>query len=147
MEHFQWDFPAPVGMLEIDEQHRELHGLLLKLFGTLATDPNGALPEFRFIRLLEQTAVHFRTEEECFHSLGYPGLDSHRRDHEGVMARIRADLARWDAPDAPPLFDLVEDFAESFQHHLETADQAFADWLETTRPRGAADLASTPPVS
>ena len=133
MAHVQWDLPAPVGILQVDVQHRELHGLLLKLFGTLATDPGGALSEFRFIRLVEQTAQHFKAEEECLQSLGYPDLESHRGDHRKVLERVRENLIRWNAPNAPLLFDLVEDFAESIQRHLDTADQEFSLWWGNSR--------------
>jgi len=130
VEHVQWNLPASVGILQVDEQHRELHGLLLKLFGTLATDPNGALSEFRFIRLVEQTTLHFLAEEECLRSLGYPDLGTHRGDHEKLLVRVRGNLIRWNGPGAPLLFDLVEDFAASIQRHMDTVDQAFAQWFE-----------------
>jgi len=137
MGHVQWELPALVGIREIDQQHREWHGLLLKLFGTLATDANGALSEFRFIRLVELTVEQFKAEEECLQSLGYPDLANHHLEHEAVLRDTRESLVRWDAPDAPPLIDLVEDFAESNQHHMDTSDQAFAHWLEQKEARSA----------
>ena len=142
MGHVQWELPALVGIREIDQQHREWHGLLLKLFGTLATDPNGALSEFRFIRLVELTVDQFKAEEECLLSLGYPDLAGHHLEHEAVLRGTRENLVRWNAPGAPPLIDLVEDFAETNQRHMDTSDRAFALWLEQ---QGAGSAVPTAP--
>ena len=57
MENLQWNCPAPVGIPPFDEQHWELHRQLWRLIRTLETDPNGALPEYRFVQLTEQTAT------------------------------------------------------------------------------------------
>jgi len=122
--------PLPVGILLLDEQHAELDQLLCRLLETLSVDPGGALSEFRFVQLAEQTGAHFRAEEDCLRKLEYPDLALHRVDHQKILERTRMSLIRWNAPDAPPLVDLVNEFAQSTQRHLLSADHAFARWLQ-----------------
>ncbi len=123
--------PAPVGIPQLDEQHRELHRLLLRLTATLEKDPGGALPEYRFIQLAEETSAHFKSEEAFLQAVGYPDLAAHRLEHREIIQRFWENQVRWDAPCAPPLADLVEAFADSVQRHLESADRAFTAWLES----------------
>ena len=130
MENIRWRDPALVGVLVLDQQHRELLRLLHRLEKTLEADPGGALPEYRFVQLAEETSAHFKEEEAFLQGVGYPALARHRADHARILEGFRQSLARWDAPGAPPLVDLVKEFAQATQLHLEDADQAFAVWLE-----------------
>jgi len=131
MERIQWACPAPMGIPLFDIQHLELHERLRGLLTTLESDPNGALSEYRFIQLSELTAEHFQAEEDYLQAVGYPDLAVHRWDHLKILERFRSDLARWRAPGAPPLSDLVAAFAQAVQTHLEKADRGFALWLES----------------
>lgn len=130
MRTVQRHAPAPVGVAKLDEQHVELDKLLGRLIETLESDPGGALPEFRFVQLAEQTYAHFRAEEDYLRTMGYPDLGKHRMDHQKILECFRRNLIRWNAPDAPPLAELVEEFAESTLRHMDQADRAFARWLE-----------------
>ncbi len=122
--------PPPVGVDLLDGQHLELHRLLWGLVRTLETDPKGPLAEYRFIQLVDQTTEHFRTEEEFMGTMKYPDFVTHRLEHDRILERFKGDMARWHASNAPPLVDMVEEFAELNQSHLKMADQAFSRWLE-----------------
>jgi len=130
MAHPKWNFPDPIGIAKIEEQNAELDRLLRRLVGTLATDPAGALPEYRLAQLVEQTSEHFRTEEAFLLAVGYPGLAAHRADHERIIQKVRDNLLRLEAPGAPPLADLVEEFSQLTFGHLEAMDEAFIRWLK-----------------
>jgi hemerythrin len=120
---------APLGVLQLDQQHRDLLRLLQRLERTLEADPGGALPEYRFVQLAEETSAHFQAEEAFLQAVRYPHLAGHRADHDRILEGFRKSLARWDAPGAPLLVDLVREFAQAAQAHLETEDQALALWL------------------
>jgi len=137
MGQIEWNFPMPMGIPSLDTQHWELHRLLWRLMRALEIDPTGPLPKYRLIRLLEQTFEHFKTEEKYFQNLGYPDLVAHQIDHKRILEESRKNLIRWDSPGAPPLVDLVQEFGETIQGHLEKWDQAFATWLETVYCLGA----------
>jgi hemerythrin len=122
--------PPPVGVDLLDGQHLELHRLLWGLMRTLETDPKGFLSEYRFIQFVDQTTEHFRTEEEFLQAMGYPDFAAHRLDHDRILERFKNNLARWNAQNAPPLAEIVEEFVESTQGHLKTVDRAFVEWLE-----------------
>jgi hemerythrin-like metal-binding protein len=130
MAHTKWNCPEPIGFSKIDEQNAELDRLLRRLVGTLASDPGGALPEYRLAQLVEQTWEHFRTEEAFLQSVGYPELAAHQADHERIILKLRENLLRLEAPGAPPLTDLVEEFTGLTIAHLDTMDQAFIVWLQ-----------------
>lgn len=140
MDDSQWTCPDPVGILEIDQQHTELHKLLLRLIGTIAVDPNGSLAEFRYRQLVDRTEAHFLAEDECFQRLGYPERDAHRSDHLRIQGKVREDLGLLDHPDTPPLGDLVAHFAGFVQLHQDTQDRSFALWREQRSSRNCGYL-------
>jgi len=122
--------PALVGVTRLDDQHQEMHRLLWGLLKTLETYPSGSQPEYRFIQFSDQTAEHFRTEEEFLETMGYPDLASHRIEHERILERLKEHMARWHTPSALPLIDLAEKFVASTQSHWKTVDRAYVEWLE-----------------
>jgi hypothetical protein len=132
MASTDWKGPEPIAIAQLGEQQAELDRLLRRLVGTLAIDPGGALPAYRLGQLVEQTSQHFEAEEAFLLAMGYPDLLQHRAEHERIVQRLREELLRLEAPEAPPLAGLVAEYTQLTAAHREMADRAFTAWL----PRG-----------
>ncbi len=123
-------FPVPVGIRLLDEQHSELDRLFRRLAETLASDPQGALTEYRLGQLTEETSKHYQAEEEFIARAGFPDLGLHRMERTQILYRLQENLLQLDRPNAPALAELIREFAELTSHHMETADRGFAQWLQ-----------------
>ncbi|MBF0129970.1 MAG: bacteriohemerythrin [Alphaproteobacteria bacterium] len=84
-----WSKDMSVGSPEMDRDHRRLIDLINQVAGTKGNeDPvimEGVLDE-----TVEHLGGHFAREEDLMRAVGFPGMDSHRKRHESIMADILA---------------------------------------------------------
>ena len=131
MADFRWDGPASVGVARLDQEHRQLHRLIMGLIRNLEGDARVPGAEARFLEIFERVVEHFKTEEDYLEAKGYPDLAPHRFEHELLLDWFRDQLVVRNAPGARPLLLLVQEIAEIIQRHHQTIDQAYAVWLGT----------------
>jgi hemerythrin-like metal-binding protein len=82
METIQWSEKFSVGVEKLDQQHRQIVGMLNRLVST--PEANDTLSETISDILTAMTRYsleHFKTEESLLKEHGYPGLEEHRQEH------------------------------------------------------------------
>ena len=80
----QWSDSMSVGNLHIDEQHQ----ILIDTINQLASaESQNDRPVIAMIidELVSYAAFHFHFEERLIEAAGYPGLEQHRRIHQGFV--------------------------------------------------------------
>ena len=70
-----------VGVVEIDEQHRELVRMVNRLNGAIKNKESDETSLQLYDELLEFTAFHFATEHRLMERYGYPELKQHDQEH------------------------------------------------------------------
>lgn len=130
MNRFKLLAPRSVGVPHLDEQHRHIHRMLVSLVHTLESHPGNPQASDRIMQIAEAITEHFLTEEVFLEGLGYPNLRAHSHEHQAMVEIFREKLARWNAPGAPPIADLVKEVAASSWQHIEMVDSDYAVWLK-----------------
>lgn len=122
--------PYLTGAPVMDAEHLRLFGALERLEESLhGPHPLETLGE-RLMQLEALTLEHFRNEEDFLASQGYPHLDLHRAEHQGIIDRCRDLLEDFIGPDSPPLFNLAIRLKILFFRHIEQVDRDYAAFLE-----------------
>lgn len=125
------------GYHSIDDQHRELIGLINALMDRLAA--NCPLPAIRYYlaEIHELIAVHFEEEEQIMASAGYGGAKAHKIDHDRLLVRIRAimDEVAQARPDLSKQ-QLARTLDKWFSIHFRTYDRAFHQLSEAVPDEG-----------
>ena len=83
-----WNEQYNIGVDIIDKEHRKLFGILNKLFDFRRQDEKsqwGCHEAVKFFR--EHALQHFADEEAYMESVGYAGLETHRRIHKNFRER------------------------------------------------------------
>ena len=135
----EWSEDYRLGVLDIDEQHRQLFVLVHDLWQAVH-DPGkqAALPRI-FRRLEEYTIKHFRDEEMLMTVSAYPGCDLHQRAHAQFIASVDQAKARYLAGEGIPAETLVF-FNNWLVRHIRVDDRAAADfYLGRLPPRSLLD--------
>lgn len=84
-----WDQTYSVNIAEIDRQHQKFTGVLDMLFEAIeAGRSQGVLGEI-LRELAAYSDYHFETEENLMERYDYPGLEEHRKEHDGFRAKVR----------------------------------------------------------
>jgi hemerythrin-like metal-binding protein len=117
VEIFPWSENFATGIAQIDDQHRELVGLLNTLVSHIAYQSDAPSLEAVFQQLSDYTAFHLRSEEEIWHRYfdGDPWEEWHRKSHGDFMAEV----ARLKASEATtPLETVLEQIVTVLTHWL-----------------------------
>ncbi len=104
MSFFEWEPRFSVGIAEIDQQHKNLIGLINRLYEAMQPGKQGTF-DSTVKELVTQASVieeminyshyHFSTEEKYMGKYLYPGFKEHKKEHEsfiGEVGRFKADF-------------------------------------------------------
>ncbi|MEN9461309.1 MAG: hypothetical protein RIS84_1329 [Pseudomonadota bacterium] len=121
MAFFEWDHSLDVGVEVMNQQHR----ILIRLMDTIYdknTENAGKEELLKSIyAMVDYTRQHFRDEEQYMSSLGFSGLEAHKRLHLNLLT----DLTRF-----------VEDFEQGSIEKLSDDFTIFLKFWLSTHIRG-----------
>lgn len=117
-----------VGIAEIDGQHRRLLELGKELAEAKAA---GKSPdELNRLRggLVDQTLLHFATEEKLFAEYGYPEAAAHAAEHKRIALQLRQIHARMVGGADVPDEEVMKFQQEWVRDHIQGFDKKFGQW-------------------
>jgi len=115
-----------VGVLEIDEQHRELVRLVNRLNGAIKNKENDATTLRLYDELLEFTAFHFATEHRLMEQSGYPELILHDLEHTHLLEEAQRFKSRLTEGGDLLALQSIKDW---LLNHIQFADKPMASYL------------------
>ena len=117
-----WRDEFSVGVASIDHEHRELIGLINRIFGHLDGGETEAVAD-ELGETYARISAHFALEEQMMRDVTYDQLPDHKTDHERLLDDIREIM---DAYEAGTYEQNKVAFAERLQHwfvdHFKTKD-------------------------
>ena len=133
-----WRPEFDLGVPELDQQHRGLHGLVNAVGRAIQRDET-ALAEATIGQLLTQSQAHFDFEESLMQRVGYAANALHHEQHSELlasMARLRDDVASHRfSYNRPQTLRFLRDW---FSIHIIRSDGDFVRFLKTLTSPGAA---------
>lgn len=88
-----WKDFYSVGCRELDEQHKQILGIINNLYSALQSGTERENVKGLLDQLVQYTVDHFQHEEELMKEWGYPEVDQHGAIHER-MTRKTIDLRK-----------------------------------------------------
>lgn len=134
-----WTNDLSVGVVEIDEQHKELFARINRLFGAL--DASGAEAELRklFVYLESYVVEHFGNEEHymgAYAMHGYSDAEHHKSEHRAFirdLGEFKTDLEAGE-----PSAQFVEEFKKWMRNwwflHIQRVDKGLGKFLQEALP-------------
>jgi hemerythrin len=120
----------PVGIAEIDEQHRELFVMSEKFARSIRG--KGRLEMDALLESLERCAhEHFQLEERLMRQHAFPGLIDHHREHRHFVRTLRQLIS---ASSQEEVATAIEKFLrEWLHHHMGVTDVRLGRFLRRQR--------------
>lgn len=117
----------------IDEQHKELIDRINKLM-ILCENEKPAKKEAVHLLgyLADYTEYHFAEEEKLQETIGYPGLEEHKKRHNELRRTVDAlheMLEEQEGPTADFVMQVHENVAEWLYHHIRGFDRSVAEFV------------------
>lgn len=89
MELFEWDESFSTTIPKIDEQHQRLISMISDLDQADREGTGGLLISYVLQELMRYVALHFEEEEQLMMRYDFPGLPSHRQEHDFYVMRLK----------------------------------------------------------
>jgi hemerythrin len=122
MKYFQWTDELSVNIEEIDSQHKEFITLTNELSGAIKIGRGFDILEETLSKLIEYAEMHFATEVRLMKVHGYPGLASHKKEHDELKKHLLEINRRFNT-DKLILADTVLYFLEDWaENHVKKTD-------------------------
>ena len=130
MSFIIWNKSLLMGIEEIDEQHKELIGLINKVHSYY---PGNKIAEIESLidRLIEFARIHFSTEEKYFEKWNYPYADEHMVEHEKILLKILQFKAKSEKYSKELLNEILKFLKDEwFENHLKKHDRKYSNYFK-----------------
>lgn len=131
MAYFEWGDDLVVGNKLLDDDHRDLIGLVNELHTATSCGEGREVVGSILERLIDYTSSHFELEEAHMEKVGYPKLAQHRLQHEAMLKQARALQARFEAGNITVAAQVSALLRDWLSLHIRREDKAMAR-LSTT---------------
>ncbi|HKJ43242.1 MAG TPA: bacteriohemerythrin [Sunxiuqinia sp.] len=88
MPLINWSEKLSVNILEIDNQHKKLVGMLNKLFDAMQIGRSNEVLRPLLVNMVDYAKHHFATEEKYVEKYNYPEAEKHISKHKEFIAKI-----------------------------------------------------------
>lgn len=134
MSVFEWNQSFSTGIASIDEQHQRLMAMIAELDQAEGQGTGGLLISYVLQELMRYVATHFEDEELLMMRHDFPGLASHRQEHDFYVERLKHIQENYRDGDllTRQTLDFLKDWISC---HIKGTDQIYAAFI---RERGAA---------
>jgi hemerythrin-like metal-binding protein len=126
METIQWSDKYSVGVEDLDEQHRQIIGMLNRLVSLPETGDTRSETVSEILTTMTHYALeHFKTEERLLKEYDYPNFEEHRREHVDYRKKaIDFSMATSLGVEAVPQI-LLSYLMEWWTHHILEEDMKY----------------------
>lgn len=122
MDLYRWRSTYEIGHTVIDNQHRELVGLINRMYNAMKAGSGDAEIEPILDALYDYAQSHFTSEEDVMRSTGFPGLASHQGEHLDLTRRLLALRTRWKNKHDLQTIQLLDFLRTWFVQHISVSD-------------------------
>jgi len=122
MSLLQWKPEYSVGIDSMDDEHREMIGLINDTYDKLKSDPDVAEVEQCLGEIFSTISAHFALEENVMRKSDYAEYQAHKDDHEALLDQIRDLMDDFDANTSSGALQLERRLSDWFAGHFSTFD-------------------------
>jgi hemerythrin len=88
MSFFDWQDALSVGIVEIDNQHKQLVAMINDLYSAMRAGRGREVLGGIIDKMSQYAVEHFKTEETYMTRFGYSDYSSHKASHDAFIAKV-----------------------------------------------------------
>jgi len=139
MAYVSWSDNLSVGNVFIDADHRKMFDIINCLHDAMRAQQGQDVLEQVLFDLVVYTKGHFMREEDFMKTIGFPGLDAHRQEHELLLWKVIEQHNKLKAGKANLSIEVAGFLRAWLTDHIQGSDMevaAFAaEWKKHAAPR------------
>ena len=122
-----WGKEFEIGIPEMDKQHQRWIEIINNFYDNLEkTNIDNKLKEM-INEVLDYTHYHFSEEEKLMNSIGYSELDSQKKMHETITARMNEYKRKIENNEILMSISVTNDLKDWLKNHIMVEDKKYAD--------------------
>ena len=131
MPFMAWNDKLSVGIAEIDADHKELIGLIYKLYDEILIGHGKDDLESILDRLVDYTQYHFEHERELFARTAYADADVHEAEHAKMVAWVLKAQAEFTASTlTAPSLEVMTYLKDWLFEHILVTDRQYVPYVK-----------------
>lgn len=127
MQGYEWEEKYSVGIQSIDNQHKEIFGLLDKLFESLKSGKAPVTTNTIITELENYAVAHFHKEEFFFRQFNYADSADHINEHRQFIEKILVIKADARSGKLTSSFELINFLKNWIEHHILVVDMKYRE--------------------
>ena len=128
----EWNEILSTGVSIIDDEHKQIVGMLNELYDALQTKRSEEALGKVLDRLLAYTASHFEHEEALLTETGYPAAAEHKKEHDDLTNRVLAIQEEYREGKCATLsIELLNFLRKWLLTHIQVSDKKYVLHLNT----------------
>jgi hemerythrin len=131
MALLNWTPDLSVGMTEIDDQHKQLVGLMNTLHESMKAGQAKQGLEKTLQELADYTVYHFQTEEKYMQKFRYPGYLGHKMKHDAFVRKVTDFQKDYQAGKLGLSIDLMNFLKDWVTTHIKETDKQYSETFKT----------------
>ena len=127
----KWTSEYQMNIPDIDKEHQSLFEKLNEFYDGME---NGSSKERlgELIKgLLDYAKIHFSNEEKYMESIGFPGLEKHRKEHESFIRKATEFYDKYQSGKLILSLEVTNFIKEWITHHIKSEDKQYAMFAGT----------------
>ncbi len=129
MDQIIWTDEFSVGIDFMDEQHKQLVGIINRLIRAKSANVNSEEISDILTELTNYVRYHFTEEEAMLERYGFPDLEKHRKDHVALAEQLYSLVFKTMNSDECVPADLLRLLLEWLKGHILHDDMAYGKFL------------------
>lgn len=131
MFYASWNSKYELGIESIDSDHKNLVGIIDELIGALSEGKGKAITEPLLKKLSDYTISHFRREEFLLKSANYDDLESHMRQHQLFIEKIKEFQQKHKSGAEGVAIEMMKFLKEWLVNHIMVIDKKYQGIIKT----------------
>lgn len=131
MAFFDWDEKYSVGIMSIDQQHKQLFEMISQFYETIRQKETERAMSEILKGLVEYAETHFSTEENYLRKYRYPLYERHAAQHATFIGKLTDFQARFQTGGLVIPIEIANFLKDWLSGHVLGEDQRYASFLQS----------------
>ncbi len=131
MGFIKWNDNYSVKVVEIDDQHKKLIGLVNQLYDAMRAGKGREALDPVLTELVNYTVYHFSTEERLFRQHGYPDYEQHKKIHDDLTRKAKDLKEAFARGNKMITIDVMLFLSNWWNIHILEEDKKYVDFLHS----------------
>ena len=127
-----WKDEYSVGVDVLDDDHRKLLNLINKFQTAVQYQTGEVFEKEALAEVIDYTKYHFEREEKMMEEAGYADIETHKKIHRSMIAKIDGFMLEYDKQGHLALQEVSEYLQTWLVEHINGTDQDYSAVLQKT---------------